>query len=619
MTGISQGQQEFVQRIDTMSTTLASRIVELGNLKQQQQGGYLQLTIPDFETATFIVEAERVDWQNDSSYTWAGKILNEPGGYALFLATPEGRGGVIQLNENFYALVPLGGDKAILVKQSYEAVYNADCGVNEVQTVLENNDCTEEYNECAAIIDVLVLVTNETMNFFQGLGSNPFAAILYAGIGIETVNLAFQNSDIPNKRIRWELARFDFDFNPIQDIDIDIANLINDVEAQQLRDSYRADVVIMLTNHGYFDFNGRPIFGSVKIGEIPASSNGAFAIVEVPFMLAPRWTFAHEFAHLLGARHNRITNGGNDNTDICAHAWRLDDGDGNISNDIRTILALSSPSTRPPGTGLFEPLPGERILNYSNPNIEFNGNPTGTSDSDNSRIIRNLGCEVSEFRAAPELGVTLAGTTLFCDMVHPQTPKTYSAWILPPAVGMPGLPPYSYEWSWNESGIFDGSQPIYPLGNAQQITISSVLACPHFFLHLKVTSSDQVVVTETRKINTFLCSPPCFGQPLSTPNTENDIIRQSTEMKLKESEMLIFPNPSSGRTAIRLNNLSDSSSIEIKLFSVNGELIKVFQFDEVQKGQQTLPLNLNDLSAGLYNCHIQNGKEVSVKKLIITH
>ncbi|GJM32045.1 MAG: hypothetical protein DHS20C18_10460 [Saprospiraceae bacterium] len=145
VSSLSSGEQQFVQNIAALAMTADTRIVELGELKQQQQGGYMQLTIPDFETSNFIVEAERVDWQNDSTYTWSGKVLNEPGGYAIFMATPDGKSGVIQLEQNFYALLPLGGDNAVLVKQNYEAAYTAECGVSGYQASPPiENDCDEE-------------------------------------------------------------------------------------------------------------------------------------------------------------------------------------------------------------------------------------------------------------------------------------------------------------------------------------------------------------------------------------------------------------------------------------------------------------------------------------------
>ncbi|GJM32044.1 MAG: hypothetical protein DHS20C18_10450 [Saprospiraceae bacterium] len=461
------------------------------------------------------------------------------------------------------------------------------------------------------------------MNFFQGLGSNPFAAILFAGIGIESVNLAFQNSDIPNKRIRWELARFDFDFNLDKNILMDLNNLINDSNAQQLRNEYRADMVIMLSNQGYVSGSGRLIFGVVKSEEIPASVNGAYGIVEVPFLIAPRWTFAHEFAHLLGARHNRTSNVGTgaegDDLEICAHAWRLDDGDGNVGNDRRTILALSSATSRPPGTGIFEPLPGERILNYSNPNVDFDEAPTGTGDDDNSRIIRNTGCFVSTFRASPELGVQLYGNSLFCGLAQPPTSKTYSAVVMPAATGMPGTPPYSYEWSWNESGIFDGSMPINLLGTTQQITISTVFACPHFFLHVKVTSSDQIVVTDGRKINTLLCSPPCLGQPISMPeNNGNPVIASADQTNTIDSKLAIFPNPSSGKVTIQLY-VPNPGPVEIILIDFNGKIVKVLEFDEVEMGIQTLSIDVKMLPSGIYSCQVKRGKETLFGKLAITH
>lgn len=453
------------------------------------------------ETASFLGQVELVENDNDTSYFWSGSIVGEPGSYFCFGRNTKSSGGYIKFTDRFYTLFPIGGTKCIMVKHNLEGYIPDVCIANEeTPTGIEVDECDEEYNTCAATIDILYLITPEARAFLNGF--DYWGLLIFAGMANASINQAFQNSDIPNKQVRIRGSQnfvLGTGYSNPHNIVTDLNNLVADPTAQTLRNQFRADIVVMLTNQGYFNDDGFQIFGRAQ--QINAENANAYSIVEIPFMIAPRWTFPHEVGHLFGARHNRPDNGGNDDTDVCSHGWRFDDGD---EIERRTILAALGDADPNPFAG------DKRILHYSNPDVQFNGGDTGTEDDNNARAIRNTGCNIASFRSSPLLSVFINGPGLFC-VGEGTEPQTYTAQVTPAATGIPGQPPYTYQWHWSPNANFS---PYYIIGNTQSITINSVLACPHFYLRAKVTGSGNTSVTHTRWIRTHMCEECTGGQNL---------------------------------------------------------------------------------------------------------
>lgn len=93
------------------------------------------------------------------------------------------------------------------------------------------------------------------------------------------------------------------------------------------------------------------------------------------------YTFAHELGHNLGCCHDRDNSGGGCYTPD-SYGYRFD---GNSGTQWRTIMAYS---------------PGTRIGHFSNPNVNYDGQPTGTEDEYNAATIPLTSPQVDEYRAA---------------------------------------------------------------------------------------------------------------------------------------------------------------------------------------------------------------------------
>ncbi len=312
-------------------------------------------------------------------------------------------------------------------------------------------------------------------------------------------------------------------------------------------------------------------------------------------MLDPRFSYAHEVGHLFGARHNRSNNGGNDNTGNCEHGWRFDDANG---IERRTLLALLGNT-------------GQRLLQYSNPAINSNGTPTGDEDNDNAHMIQNTSCALDGYRSDPGFKATMSGITHWCRPGHPSTdpPITFSAVITPATPGFPGTPPYSYEWRWNLSGIFNAANPGTLLGTGSSITLNEPLFCPSFFLRLRVTCADGVVSNSTLQINTSLCEASCDGAGKS-----NSLF----EMNNEKLSFQIIPNPANTSFSASSAYL-DAGKYQLQLVDAFGKIVdnRWLTITESTPSQQYY--STEHLPAGIYYLNWVGNGSSQYQKIIITH
>ena len=588
---LSLEQQAFVTKVNTSYQPIGNTFVTIEDLAAISQDGTITLDLPNGQE--LIAQVFRVSETEENTLVWTGKI-GDNGDFITIAQNAAGAGGMFTYEDRFYSFHPLDADNSLLLESPIEIHEDKICGIAEqLNTIAATEEC--EAGECEdPIVDVLLVWTDEAVAWLAGLG-NPFIIAIYGALGMESVNIAFANSEVSGE-VRYQSFRysgFDYSFPPRIDVDVDRLT-INSV-IFNAREEFRADLVVMLTNQAYVNDFNTPVFGTVR--DVGPGQNSAFAIVEIPFLLSPRWTLAHEIGHLLGARHNRFSNGGNDNTDICAHAWRFT---GSSGNEQRTILALLGSQG------------GERILHYSNPDISFDGESTGTSDDDNAGRIDQVNCIAQDYLLPRALNVKISGSSDLC-RCFPESYeefRSYRADINVATPPLPGVPPFTYAWHWNTSGIFTPANPGNFLGDTERIDINFVPPCNSFFLHLSITSSDGVTATHIRRVNTSQCVECsfCTFRGIERRNTETSVIGKT--------ECYISPNPAKGQLTIHFN-LTQESSVQIRLTNISGK--EVYQSTTVPhpKGNHTQHLTLKKLAPGLYFCSIHYQNSYKTLKLVL--
>lgn len=77
----------------------------------------------------------------------------------------------------------------------------------------------------------------------------------------------------------------------------------------------------------------------------------------------------------------------------------------------------------------------------------------------------------------------------------------------------------------------------------------------------------------------------------------------------------VFPNPSTGRFKLRLND-TFSERLEISVLDITGRSLQAFSFENPAAGE-LLELNLSDLPKGVYSLRLQAGEQQVVKRVVL--
>jgi len=572
-----------------LEDTKTTKFISIGDVAQFESNGLVNLYLPGV-SGVLQSEAVHVDYTSSSNYVWSAKLTNQPG-YLSLIVTPGAKVGFIQRQGQYFSIHPINSTLSLLREIDLNKLSKEDCAFagaeNTDPTPIEPNWCEPANTTCFSEIDLLILVSTPDVQEWFGAQADPWAVLATILQGIESINLAFANSGIPNKHVRWRIETFEFVGydNPLRPFE-DIEELATD--ASNLREQHQADIVLMLTAKDYPNIRG--VSYSFDACPTPTPSfNCAYGIVEIQSIADPAWTFAHEFAHLMGARHNRSSNCstagtcGNDDTDVCSHGLVFNDGGG---NEQRTIMALMFNTEIANGA--------VRIPHFSNPDINFNGGATGTADNNNARIIRNAACTADDYNQA-DWTVGIEGPNQWCP-----PSITLDAISIPPLPGWPnnvGLPPYQYEWK-------RGCGPVGPwvfISNQPSITINSPYCQPSgFWVQLKITSSDGLSKT------TYLKVYPCDFQAKGAVVTSNSTPEQS------EYLTSISPNPAEDFFRISFQNNNEVNST-VRITDSTGKPIRSIEFSNTDD----LMVSAKDFLPGVYFVTISSGASTVSRKLII--
>jgi hypothetical protein len=194
-------------------------------------------------------------------------------------------------------------------------------------------------------------------------------------LAVDNTNLAYRNSQM-NARMRL-VYRAEVSYSESGDFGDHLDWVSGDSLVQILRNHYRADLVSLFVND---DENGT----TCGKGYCISDKDRAYTVVN--WQCATNLhSFAHEVGHNLGCDHDRDNGNYFCHEDDYSYGWRWT---GNSGTEWRTIMAYQ---------------PGLRVLHYSNPDVSFDGQPTGVpigqdAEAHNAQTIRNRALTVEEFR-----------------------------------------------------------------------------------------------------------------------------------------------------------------------------------------------------------------------------
>jgi len=513
------------------------------------QNGGINIAIPGVNNGIALAfEVQNAVFDDPQHFSLSASGI---GGYLNLFFSPQGIGGTVDLVDRLFVLIPLGESLGLLTERNLTEGNVSTCGNGSEQVVPRKINFCED--DCGpATLDVLLLRTLEANNWLSatwGWLSEWF--LLVEG---NNINLAFANSEIPNKRVSVTPINYtpEFQWSANQFIDLkidsDLNSISNSATVQNLMNTYRADIIVLLTNNNYtgnISTGGSgTIFG--KANSLDPFSTNKFCITQVANIDPTRFTF--------------MANNAGNNT---------------------------------------------RIPNYSNPDVFFGGVATdNVGTRNNAQQIRGAFCESANNNPDPQFSVIFSKSSVgpICiGEVH-----TFSSTIIQgdciepfgliPSVNC-GVWPYQYEWRLSTNPNFTNSQII---GTSANVTLT-ITSCP-FYLRLTVTSSNGLTTTATRMYN-------CSSYAACNRNNPNLL----DENKAKTSNFQAIPNPATNEITIVGTDVEHI--IDIQCFNLQGSKISTSFFRE--NGIGRIMITGLTLSPGLYLFRISGKESNEVIKVMI--
>ncbi|UZS00078.1 zinc-dependent metalloprotease [Chondrinema litorale] len=494
------------------------------------------------------INTKRLIYQNEEDFIWEGEFSNK-GKISLFKENGRIYGQIRKKNKVF-DIQYLEDGVATLIEYDMNKLNQLQCATEEKLTSQSLKNNSNKANTRTAddnirpTVDVLCLYT---------------PAALATGLSVtDVVNTAKNqwlssqiNSNVhPLIRIAgYEELNFIENYGG-NDIGQDATELSNNVTAQQLRDQYQADLVILLTDGNY------PGVGGV-VDEIGPNEDHAYGVVQI-LTATSTYTWIHELAHLFGARHQ------NDPAVGEAHGYGWSTGTLAWINRYGTIMHTYESSR-------------ERLLYFSNPDITYEGEVTGIDNTNfNTKVINTNGWDLADFRYIPSNMTTMIYGPGLADSGDN---LSFSCNIYN------GQSPFSYTWAVGRTTVGTSNTLSYTMPTDQDLN-----------LRLSVTGGDGQTASATYFVrNSYEDGGNCTVCPDSLGY---DIFYDDIDVDNIERDLL-YPNPSSNLVRLKLTDQQSSFNV-LQIIDLSGSIKFETQLSEGNYDDQFIELNLDELKPSIY-------------------
>ncbi len=476
-------QSERMAKIQKGEFTKNSVFVKTGDLRSIQREGSIIVNIPILGiNRTFNITY--VDNHDDGGYSWAGSSISngmEDGKLNIHYMN-EKVFGTIEAEDRFFRLIDLSDDLWAFVEIEEDItgeVCNAAlCGNSDKKAdkTVSKIKAVKSGNTGVCGVDVLVLYTEKAKDDEPDMTQLANNCIQESNEIL--VNSAVNSCDLRFNLIGLQEISLNEGYSLVEDLYISvmgyadhyddwITNPQPDVtEANSLREQYNADIVIVFTGKKYCDGSKR-VYGTAGQAITLNNPSLAFGIVDVNYALGKRKAFVHEAGHIFDLWHEN-------EPDYSGRGYQFNAGGLFNSKKRTTIMHLENAK--------------KRISYFSNPDVEFEGENTGsyTPLINSAQRLRETGCTVADYRQtpAPPLSAGIRYEPSSSPHVAPGGIKTYFAEV------SYGEAPFQYEWRVSSDGFNFGNV----LSSTNQLVrnYTGYLHGEELFIKLKVTDSNAM-------------------------------------------------------------------------------------------------------------------------------
>ena len=348
-----------------------------------------RLNIKLFGGRSIIAEQRRFSSANpNGSLSWIGEVAGNPGSLVVLTEQNGVVAGSITIGPELYQINPTSHGSHVFFQVDDESLPDSCHSPlipeenNETSGNIHNEEFSITSTNVGNIIDLMVVYTPASSQRYggqNGVEANIISAVEAANQAYLTSLIDMQLNIVHMEEVNYvETGNMSITLSDLKGTTDGIMDEVHD-----WRNTYGADQVAMISEDS--NFCG---IASVMINESTSFAPFAFSVTFSSCL--SNKTLAHELGHNQGNMHDR-ENSGNEGAYPYSYGYRrcVNDGTG-----FRTIMSYSCSG-------------GTRVNYFSNPNVTYNGFPTGIDhdiDPDNSadtaRSMNNTADTVSAFRAS---------------------------------------------------------------------------------------------------------------------------------------------------------------------------------------------------------------------------
>lgn len=163
------------------------------------------------------------------------------------------------------------------------------------------------------------------------------------------------------------------------------------------------------------------------------------------------------------------------------------------------------------------------------------------------------------------------------------------------------------------------------VGNFNPDIVDMALGMEYIDLHpLKEGTAELIFASDDQREDGFVIQyvyvvviddPSAVKSSVNAYGVSDELLE---ELANSEENAILYPSPVTNHSASLLYTLEDDAEVTIELYNSNGQLKSVFEYNNVEQGIHKQPLDLQELSNGLYYCTLKvNHKVTSTFKVLI--
>jgi peptidyl-Asp metalloendopeptidase len=357
-------------------------------LTESPEQGYSRIIIP-FSDDQQINLVRTSATRTDKGVIWRGTVA-DTGETAILQWWKDGRlNGLFGYRGHIYSVMNMGGDLHAVLEvdpkmmprdhptMNSADVHHSDAPMRPLAEPVAppafpkvepiSPDQVKALEAKKVVIDVMMLYTKRAASHYMIKPEDVLE------LAFERVNDTFRNSGIENVSVRLVYTRaVDYDEQGSEEF-VDLYRMVDGdgpfKDVRRLRDEKHADIVGLLVDDPR---------GCGLSTRVAPDAEEAYFVVHYS-CAAITISIAHEIGHILGARHDRLTDANNTPFPY-GHGYV----DGSKWRDIMSYAESCDGCLR--------------IPYWSNPRVLYKGEPTGTLTEDNARVILEQAERVSKFR-----------------------------------------------------------------------------------------------------------------------------------------------------------------------------------------------------------------------------